>query len=181
MSVRFTAHYLEESGAAITGTGAGTLQALTGIASGTVVTPAEESTGGGSTKSANGKNRRKKAVQTKALLKSIEREKRRRQAEQDKRDKPKPDKKPKKPVENIPDNAPGFTPEDIEWVKRVIDKPWSKPGKLSKPFKDTNNLRRIDQIARDAATARMEAAILKRQAFLRDEEEAIAQILTLMM
>lgn len=150
-----------------------------GFSLGSVVIVEEETTGGGSALSTKDKNRRKKKAQTKALLKSIERQKRRRQAELDQQ--PKPDKKPRKPVEQIPDKAPGFTHEDIEWVKRVIDKPWDEPGKLSKPFKDANNLRRLDQIARDAATARMNFAIAERQAFLRDEEEAIAQILTLMM
>ena len=135
---------------------------------------------GGSTKSAKDKNRRKKKEQTKALLKSIEREKRRRQEERDQQPKP-VTAKPKKTIEQIPNKPPGFTPEDAEWIKRVIDKPWEDGRKYTKQFQDENEFRRYDQMQRDASTAKMNAAIAERQAFLRDEEEAIAQILTLMM
>ena len=130
---------------------------------------------GGSTLSAKEKSRKRKLEESEALAKALKRQQALK-AKEPEIVKSKP-KKVKRVKADKPKDIP-LTDDDAQWVKEVIDKPWVMPGGSAEI---DNELRMRDQSARDMATRQMEEAILARQRFLQDEDEAIAQILIMMM
>ena len=123
----------------------------------------EVSSGGGSTKSAKEEQRKQREYNRKLKAQ---------QQVQEKPVKKRKAKKPKKVIKVDLKKQLKVAKKDEEWVRKNIDEPLEK-------YNNTIDyeLRLRDQTARAEANRQMEEAIAEHERFIRDEEEAIAQIL----
>ena len=86
-------------------------------------------------------------------------------------------KRQKKKTYKLDNKEIQLTPEDTEWVKAVVDKPWTPT--VNETFLRQIEARRLHQI--DLDNRDLEKALQTHLEFMQDEEEAISLILITMI